>query len=141
MHTLMHMYTQPHTHAHATHQYPCTFTHTTPHTCTHNTMCAQDGASSLIIASVNGHDRIVDKLLQAGATVDLQEKVICSSVTRNVMYSIYCTLSTPHNIPGKIKFREHIQQITSADVCIGEQTHLSTGSMYIWCMVRGHTLD
>ena len=35
MHTLMHMYTQPHTHARATHKYPCTFTNTTPHTHTH----------------------------------------------------------------------------------------------------------
>ena len=35
MHTLMHMYTQPHTHARATHKYPCTFTNTTPHTHMH----------------------------------------------------------------------------------------------------------
>ena len=45
------------------------------HTCTHNTMCTQDGTSSLYIASQNGHDRIVEMLLQAGATVDLQDKV------------------------------------------------------------------
>ena len=91
-------------------------------------MCTQDGASSLYIASQNGHDSIVEKLLQARATVDLQDKVICSSVTCSV---IHCTLSTPHNIPGNIKLREHIQQITSVDVCMGEQTHLCTGSMYV----------
>ena len=38
-------------------------------------MCTQDGASSLHIASKNGHDRIVEMLLQAEATVDLQTKV------------------------------------------------------------------
>ena len=45
----------------------------------------QDGFSPLISASQEGHDRVVEKLLQAGATVDLQNKVemviICSSVT------------------------------------------------------------
>ena len=37
----------------------------------------------LISASQKGHDRVVEKLLKAGATVDLQNKVviICSSVT------------------------------------------------------------
>ena len=39
-------------------------------------MCTQDGTSSLYIASQNGHDRIVEKLLQAKATVDLQDKVV-----------------------------------------------------------------
>ena len=60
-HTNMHMYahtTTTHTHAH-----------------THTTMCTQDGTSPLYIASQNGHDRIVEMLLQAGATVDLQDKV------------------------------------------------------------------
>ena len=37
----------------------------------------------------------------------------CSSVNCSVMYS---TLSTPHSIPGKIKFREHIQQISGTDM-------------------------
>ena len=49
--------------------------HTTTHTCTHNTMCMQNGASSLFVASEKGHDSVVEKLLQAGATVDLQRKV------------------------------------------------------------------
>ena len=54
MHTQMLMYTQPHT---------------------HSTMCKQDGHCLLHIASLKGHDRIVKILLQAGATVDLQNKV------------------------------------------------------------------
>ena len=38
-------------------------------------MSSQDGASSLMYASLNGHVEVVDKLLQHGATVDLQDKV------------------------------------------------------------------
>ena len=42
---------------------------------THNTLCMQKGFCPLHIASQEGHDRIVEMLLQAGATVDLQSKV------------------------------------------------------------------
>ena len=35
----------------------------------------QNGRSSLIYASQNGHVEVVDKLLQHGATVDLVSKV------------------------------------------------------------------
>ena len=51
--------------------------HTTTHHAhaTHNTMCPQDGYCPLYFASQQGHDRIVEMLLQAGATVDLQSKV------------------------------------------------------------------
>ena len=35
----------------------------------------QDGVSSLMVASEDGHVEVVDKLLQHGATVDLQHKV------------------------------------------------------------------
>ena len=35
----------------------------------------QDGESSLMYASQNGHVEVVDKLLQHGATVDLHDKV------------------------------------------------------------------
>ena len=48
-------------------------THTHTHTHTHT--CAQDGCSPLYFASQEGHDMIVQMLLQAGATVDLQNKV------------------------------------------------------------------
>ena len=72
-HTNAHVHTT--TYTHVTHNCACTFTHTMPHTCTHNTMCMQDGASSLYIASQEGHDRIVEMLFQAEATVDLQDKV------------------------------------------------------------------
>ena len=54
--TKMHMYTQHHTH----------------HV---HTMYTQDGYCPLYVASQEGHDRIVKKLLKAGATVDLQTKV------------------------------------------------------------------
>ena len=50
-----------------------TCTHTSTHT--HKHICMQDGFSPLYSASQEGHDRIVEMLLQAGATVDLQMKV------------------------------------------------------------------
>ena len=88
-----------HTYARATHKYGYTFTHTTPHTHMHtNTMCMQGGDCPLHIASQKGHDRIVEMLLQAGATVDLQDKVedcylfICHLCC--AMHIIHCTLST-----------------------------------------------
>ena len=37
--------------------------------------CTQSGDSSLSFASQEGHDGIVEMLLQAGATVDLRTKV------------------------------------------------------------------
>ena len=59
----------------------------------------QDGFSPLISASQEGHDRVVEKLLQAGATVDLQNKVedgyylfICNLCC--AMHIIHCKLST-----------------------------------------------
>ena len=39
------------------------------------TVSSQEGVSSLIWASQNGHVEVVDKLLQHGATVDLQHNV------------------------------------------------------------------
>ena len=39
-------------------------------------MSSQDGLSSLMVASLNGHVEVVDKLLQHGATVDLQNEVL-----------------------------------------------------------------
>ena len=51
----------------------------------HNTMYTQDGYCPLHVASQDGHGRIVDILLQGGATVDLQNKVEnCSSVTKQI---------------------------------------------------------
>ena len=129
MHTLIHMYTHPQTHAQlfelirkfrntsnscettvyspgllsqvvvracsnfrntskscettlSTHKHVCIFKHTH----THTTMWKQDGHSPLYIASQEGHDRIVDLLLQAGATVDLQDKV------ENCFYLFICHL-------------------------------------------------
>ena len=59
-------------------------------------MYIQDGFFPLFVASEEGHDRVVEKLLQAGATVDLQNKVvICSSVTCDVP----CTVFIVHQVP------------------------------------------
>ena len=38
-------------------------------------MCLQDGCCPLLFASQEGHDKTVEIVLQAGATVDLQDKV------------------------------------------------------------------
>ena len=88
-------------------------------------MSTQDGYFPLYVASQEDRYRVVETLLQAGATVDLQNKME-NRVNCSVMYS---TLSIPHNIPGNVKFREHIQQITSTDM--HGRTPLCTGSMYI----------
>ena len=67
-------------------------------------------------------------LLQAEATVDLQTKVenrvLLSIVVKCTV--MHCTLSIPHNIPGNVKFREHIQQITGVDM------HGRTNSFVHW---------
>ena len=76
---------QPHTHTH-----PVTPTHA--HTHMHICVYTQEGFLPLHNASVEGYDGIVEMLLQAGATVDLQTKVEdCSSV----MCCVHSTL--PHN--------------------------------------------
>ena len=59
----------------------------------------QDGSFPLISASQEGHDRVVEKLLQAGATVDLQNKVVKLSLFVHLSpvighVHIHCTLST-----------------------------------------------
>ena len=124
----MNWYTNAHTNVSFTHTHPIhkhVHSHTTMHhTYIHITMSTQLGFFPLYVASQKDHDRIVETLLQAGATVDLQNKVE-NHVNCSVMYS---TLSIPHNIPGQIKFREHFQQITSTDM--HGRTHLCTGSMY-----------
>ena len=102
--TQMNAHTNAHVH---TTTYTCTcntqiciyiYAHNITHTSTHNTMCTQDGACPLHIASQEGHDRTVEMLLQAGATVDLQDKVedcyylfICHLCCP--MCIIHCTLS------------------------------------------------
>ena len=65
--------------------------HTNMHVylCTHTQhyVCTQDGFFPLYVASQNSHDRIVEMLLQAGATVDLQNKV------ENGYYLFFCHLT------------------------------------------------
>ena len=77
--------------------------YTQPHT--------QDGFFPLISASQEGHDRVVEKLLQAGATVDLQNKVVKLSLFVSLSlvichYSIHCTVSTTQHSGG---WEDHIQ--------------------------------
>ena len=84
------MYTKPHTQTQHINMYidtqlPHTYTHTHTQTCTHTTMYTQDGYCPLIVASQEGHDGIVEKLLQAGATVDLKNKV-----DNNCYYLLIC---------------------------------------------------
>ena len=64
------MYMQPQHTAHNISIFTCNY-----HTHMHTTMYTQDGLFPLVVASQEGHDGIVEKLLQAGATVDLQNKV------------------------------------------------------------------
>ena len=54
---------------------------------THTTMCLQEGNCPLFIASLEGHDKTVKILLQAGATVDLQAKVENSLLLENGVHS------------------------------------------------------
>ena len=70
------VYTCTHTHTHThTHMHTHVHTHTHTHTHIHTTMYTQDGHFPLFVASQEGQYRIVEILLQAGATVDLQSKV------------------------------------------------------------------
>ena len=64
------------THPHVTHKHTCIYSHTTTtHIYAHTTICTQDEFFPLHVASQEGHDRVVEMLLKAGATVDLQNKV------------------------------------------------------------------
>ena len=80
------------THMHMQH----TYMHIQPHTCTHNTMCTQDGHCPLYVASQEGHDGVVEMLLQAEATVDLQDKVEIVTICSCVTCVMPCTLFTVH---------------------------------------------
>ena len=61
----------------------------------------------LISASQKGHDRVVEKLLKAGATVDLQNKVVkllfvhLSLVIWHVQYSLYTKYYTTFREMGR----------------------------------------
>ena len=61
-------------------------------------MCTQDGDCPLRMASWKGHDRTVEILLEAGARVDLQNKVegcySVSLVVYHVQYSLYTKYHT-----------------------------------------------
>ena len=53
----------------------------------------KDVWSSLIIASLNGHAEVVDKLLQHGATIDLLKEVWSHYSTCHFMYACADTVS------------------------------------------------
>ena len=96
-HTNGHLHTTTHTIICNTQICTYIYVHNTTHTCTQNTMCTQDGDCPIHIGSQQGHDRIVEILLQAGATVDLQNKVENSFFFCQLccaMRIIHCTLST-----------------------------------------------
>ena len=101
------------THPHITYTTVCTidelfhnvYVHTTtfPHAkhITHNhhtntIVYMQDGFFPLFVACQKGHDRIVEKFIQAGAIVDLQNKVFLylSLVMCHVLYSLYTKYHT-----------------------------------------------
>ena len=73
--TLMHS-THNCTHGNPMHIFLGIFTHN-HHTCTctHAAICPQNGNCPLHTASLNRHEKIVEVLLQARATVDLHNKV------------------------------------------------------------------
>ena len=58
-----------------TYMHKCTNTYRHAHEYTTILTCIQDGFFPLSNASQEGYDEIVQLLLQAGATVDLQNKV------------------------------------------------------------------
>ena len=96
-------------------------------------MCTQDGFFPLFIASQLGHDMIVEMLLQAGATVDLQNEVedcyylfICLLCC--AMHIIHCTLNTTQHLEGNMNVRKQKTLSNTADK-IRESNHLCTGSI------------
>ena len=52
-----------------------------------HTLYEQNGYSSLMAASENGHVEVVDKLLQHGARVDLQEEVHFICLNYNILHT------------------------------------------------------
>ena len=62
-------------------------------------MSSQTGVSSLMVASFNGHVEVVDKLLQHGATVDLQHSVMPHSYSCETQATTICKLQCEIHIP------------------------------------------
>ena len=69
---------------------------------------SQNGASSLIWASENGHVEVVDKLLQQGARVDLQRQVITTTPTCVYQVTRLFSVITAHIIIHKL-MKDNIQ--------------------------------
>ena len=78
----------------------------------------QNGASSLMVASENGHVEVVDKLLQHGARIDLQENVCvidplhtrttCTSPNKSIQYGWHAVMYASQN--GHIIVLERLLQ-------------------------------
>ena len=62
-------------------------------------MSSQTGVSSLMVASFNGHIVVVDKLLQHGATVDLQHNVMAHKYSHEIQATTICKLHCEIHIP------------------------------------------
>ena len=77
-----------------------------------DTLSCQDGWSSLTLASQNGHVEVVDKLLQHGATVDLQHQVIMATPT--CVYQVMSSVITVRIIIHKL-MRDNIN---SKQLCL-----------------------
>lgn len=94
-------------------------------------MHIQDGATPLYIASQNGHDKVVQLLTQAGASLDLEGNVSCACVELRVCVSgivcrRVCGLQTLHHkILYKVKAPQHLalhdQQIISCHILLHAQ--------------------
>ena len=97
-------------------------------------MCIQDGFFPLSDASQEGYDEIVQVLLHAGATVDLQNKV--KDWFNFVHLSlVVCYVQYSHNIHG-IETSKDMSNAQAVHDMLEQQNHWCTESMSIYgvCM-------
>ena len=74
-------------------------------------MCMQDGDCPLYIASDKGHDKTVEILLQAGATVDLPDKV-------EDYYLLLWENGVHSNLSNLMALHTSIEMRTSLSMCL-----------------------
>ena len=80
-------------------------------------MCIQDGVCPLFFASQKGHDKTVEILLQAGATVDLQNKVE-SYYLLLWENGVHSNLRNSMALYGSCEMNTSINNLTSMLVCM-----------------------
>ena len=102
------------------------------HICTTILTCIQDGFFSLSNASQEGYDEIVQMLLQAGATVDLQNKV-----ENWFSCHLWCSMCSIHNIYGKgrpkhMSNTQVVYDIFEATKSLVHWKHEHLWGLYIW---------